>query len=178
MYGSPFTCIHIAHIRFGAPFVILSILSAPRSSLKTRCSKTMTDISDNGSEEPTSSRLEFIESENKLLLNQQNNYKELCMVLTERHVEILKYLNYLKKFIGKVISMNTEDSIGIFGTYPTDKLAYEGNIVKLDKQVQSIAESIQCSQAQISGKLSLKFIAIYYYYFLLQIMKRIYSKNK
>lgn len=97
-------------------------------------------------------KVEFLECENKLLLSQQNNYKELCKVLTERHVEILKYLTHLKTYIEKILSISKENVM--FTAYLNDKSIHECNIVKYDKQIQILTESIQSSQAQISGKSS------------------------
>lgn len=65
-------------------------------------------------------KLDYIECENKLLNSQQCNYKELCKILTNRHVEILKYLNHLKTYIEKVLSISNEHVM--FTAYLNGKL--------------------------------------------------------
>ncbi|KAJ6225822.1 hypothetical protein RDWZM_004367 [Blomia tropicalis] len=108
--------------------------------------------------------------EKRLLLSQNNKYKDLCKLLTERHIEILKYLNYLKinleKYLtqdkGKCLDTNPidgtnqngsnigDDTLQQLNVYLDDKTTFENNIGKYDKQVQQLTESIQSSQAQIS----------------------------
>ena len=94
-----------------------------------------------------SNKIEYLECENKLLVAQQNNYKELCKVLTDRHVEILKYLNNLKSFVEKGTSISKDST---FATY-INKSQHENAIIKYDKQIQALTDSIQSSQAKISG---------------------------
>ena len=94
-------------------------------------------------------KIEFLERENKLLLSQQNNYKELCKILTNRHVEILKYLNHLNTYLEKILSTGKEEVI--YNSYISRKSLAESNIVKFDKQIQILTESIQSSKVRISG---------------------------
>ncbi|KAH9517865.1 hypothetical protein DERF_008484 [Dermatophagoides farinae] len=93
-------------------------------------------------------KINFLESENKLLMDQQQNYKELCKILTQRHVEILKYLNHLRNMVEKMISVSKENVL--YANYYTEKSSYETNILKYDKQIQFLTESIQSSHTRIS----------------------------
>ena len=100
-----------------------------------------------------SNKIHFLECENKLLSAQQHDYKELCKILTQRHLEILKYLNHLKNMVEKIISFSKENVI--YTNYYTEKATYETNILKYDKQIQALSDSIQSSQARISGMIIL-----------------------
>ncbi|OTF74805.1 zinc finger domain-containing protein, partial [Euroglyphus maynei] len=93
-------------------------------------------------------KINFLESENKLLMDQQQNYKELCKILTQRHVEILKYLSHLRNLVEKIMSLSKENVL--YANYHTDKSSYEANILKYDKQIQFLTESIQSSHTRIS----------------------------
>lgn len=90
-----------------------------------------------------------VEAENKLLLGQQHNYRQLCSVLTERHLEILNYLNYLQNTIEK-ISMSKENAV-VGPNYYSEKCAYESNILTYDKQIQLLTDAVQASQNRICG---------------------------
>ena len=121
-------------------------------------------------------KINFLESENKLLMDQQQNYKELCKVLTQRHVEILKYLSHLRNLVEKIMSLSKENVV--YANYHTDKSAYESNIIKYDKQIQFLTESIQSSHTRISGMINkVNFLISFSFYFPTQIMKEICSKN-
>lgn len=96
-----------------------------------------------------SSKIEYLQRENKLLTGQQNNYKDLCKVLTDRHVEILKYLGHLKEYIDKLLV--AKGGI-LYNSYQSDKNQHETTILKYDQQIQLLTQTIQTSNEQISGK--------------------------
>ncbi|KAI7693507.1 hypothetical protein SSS_08214 [Sarcoptes scabiei] len=99
-------------------------------------------------------RMGLLECENKLLRIQQQNYSDLCKILTQRHLEIMKYLNHLKSIVEKIISSTSLSSTSkepiLIDTYFTEKTTYESQIAKYDQRIKSLAESIQSSQAKIS----------------------------
>lgn len=97
------------------------------------------------------SKIESLQRENKLLMRQQNNYKDLCKVLTERHVEILKYLGNLKEYIDKLL---VTKGGSLYNNYLGNKNQHERTILKFDQQIQLLTQIIQTSNEQISGKSS------------------------
>ena len=124
-----------------------------------------------------------MEELNKMLLSQQGNYKELLIALTERHVKIRNYLYHMQTYVEKVFTISKENVL--FNAYLNDKSVHESNIIKFDKIIHNLTETIQVSQARISGEhpkheivfclldLSSQLICLPTN----QIMKRICSKN-
>ncbi|XP_017485252.1 PREDICTED: zinc finger protein 235-like [Rhagoletis zephyria] len=89
-----------------------------------------------------------MEELNKMLLSQQGNYKELLIALTERHVKIRNYLYHMQTYVEKVFTISKENVL--FNAYLNDKSVHESNIIKFDKIIHNLTETIQVSQARIS----------------------------
>ena len=103
----------------------------------------------------STAKVEFLQRENKLLTIQHNHYKELCMILSERHVEMLKYVGQLKTMVEKLFTncqKSDSDIASVLRTaFYASQHSTESNISEYTLNIQKLSDQIRLTNSSIAG---------------------------